>query len=348
MRYGRGTGKIDRRRFLKYCAALGCGAVAGGTVQSLFDVMRIGNRMFKVSDSRVRMGTYVTMTAVHESWAQAEDAIAIGFEEIDRLVGILSRHDPMTPLSVMNRNGSVTAPPPELAEVVHRSLEFNAQTAGAFDVTVAPLVELFRREGAAVNDVDIQETLELIGPGVVDINAREIRMTRAGSGVTLDGIAKGFIVDRASDALATAGVANHLINAGGDIRTRGSRSDGKPWSIAIEDPDKSGNYRSMVRLANGAVATSGNYEVFYDRERLFHHVIDPHTGRSPQHSTSVSVVAESVMRADALSTAAFVMEPNAGMQMIDSLPGCECLMINRDGRQRCTRHWRALAERRSA
>jgi thiamine biosynthesis lipoprotein len=100
-------------------------------------------------------------------------------------------------------------------------------------------------------------------------------------------------------------------------------------------------------LANGAVATSGDYEIYYDEERVFHHVVDPRTGRSPTHSTSVSVVAESAMRADALSTSVFVMDPAAGMRLIDSLPATECLLIDHEGVERRTHNWSAFSARES-
>lgn len=344
-------GTIDRRRFLQYCAALGTGVVAGSALQSMFDVMRIGPRLYKVSDSRVRMGTYVTMTALHESQSLAEEAIGRAFDEMDRLVGILSRHDPATPLSYLNANRVIAGPPVELDEVVQQALEFNRLTAGAFDVTVAPLIELFQRgaeAGRMPGDAEIAETLSRVGCDGVSRSDAGIRLQRDGMRLTLDGIAKGYIVDRASDVLMSEGIENHLVNAGGDIRARGYRAKDRPWTIAIEDPEKKGNYRDVIRLTNGAVATSGDYEVFYDEEKMFSHVVDPRTGHSPRYSTSVSVMAESVMRADALSTAVFVMKPANGLRLVDSLPVGECLLVDHEGRQQQTRNWRAFSTNASA
>jgi thiamine biosynthesis lipoprotein len=84
-------------------------------------------------------------------------------------------------------------------------------------------------------------------------------------------------------------------------------------------------------MKDGAIATSGNYEIYYDNEKLFHHIINSRTGHSPQLSNSVTVVAPTVMDADALATSVFVMEPLTGVQFINNQPDCECFVISKDG-----------------
>jgi thiamine biosynthesis lipoprotein len=161
-------------------------------------------------------------------------------------------------------------------------------------------------------------------------------------GITLDGIAKGYVVDAMSAILAAAGVENHLVNAGGDIRTSGKSVSGEPWRIAIEDPEKKKNYPEVIRMTDGAVATSGGYEVYYDQERVFHHVVDPRTGVSPQHSSSVTVRSASVTVADALSTAVFVAEPTVGLRMVESAGRAyrsQCLILGTDGGRYSSAGW---------
>jgi thiamine biosynthesis lipoprotein len=339
----------DRRRFLKACGVLGLGLAGGGVLQAVFKVVKIDNGLLKVSQTRLAMGTYVTMTAVHASRDQAQEAIGRAFEEIDRLVALFSRYDSATPVSVLNREGTLADPPPELIRLLKDSLYFHRASRGAFDVTVLPLVDLFEKKTGAGKDAvptraEIEDALERVGSEHVDIAASgRVRFGRPAMGITLDGIAKGYIVDRAAGVLADHGVANHLINAGGDIRTSGRRSEEQPWTVAIEDPRKNGRYPDVIRMTSGAVATSGNYEIYYDTEKMFHHVVDPRTGTSPHHSTSVSVRAESVMRADALSTAVFVQEPADGIRFVDSLERCECLVIDESGAQFRSRGWRRPA-----
>ena len=166
-----------------------------------------------------------------------------------------------------------------------------------------------------------------------------ISLSDEGMGITLDGIAKGYIVDRASEVLARFGVVNHLINAGGDIRTCGTAAKGKKWKVAIQDPAKKGEYPDIISLSTGAIATSGNYEIFYDREKVFHHIVNGKTGRSPQFSSSVSITAPTVAEADALATAVFVLEPDHGVSLIDSVSSYECFIIDRRGNRRTSTNW---------
>ncbi|UCG53805.1 MAG: FAD:protein FMN transferase [Candidatus Latescibacterota bacterium] len=276
------------------------------------------------------MGTYVTITVVSESRHRAEEAIGRAFEEMTRLIDIFNRYDSSTPLSVLNQQGYLTGPPAELTDVVTRAIEICKLSHGAFDITVKPIVDLFKNHGddrrPAPDDID--ETLTLVGSDKIELAVDRIGFQRAGMGMTLDGIAKGYIVDRISDVLVSHGVDNHLINAGGDIRARGARQDKRPWAVAIQDPQKKGNYPQVVRLTDGAVATSGSYEVYYDQQRILHHIIDPQIGTSPNHNVSVSVMSESVMQADALSTAVFVLRQTAGKRLIESMPNSSSLVID--------------------
>jgi thiamine biosynthesis lipoprotein len=140
-------------------------------------------------------------------------------------------------------------------------------------------------------------------------------------------------------ALDRRGVKRYLVDAGGDIRARGAKEGGAPWTVAVRDPAGSGAFPDTIHLANGAVATSGSYEQYFEESRAYHHIVDPRSGRSPGHSVSVSVRAPTAMAADALATTVFVMEPQAGVALVERLPGCACLIIDGAGRQRRSRGW---------
>ena len=139
--------------------------------------------------------------------------------------------------------------------------------------------------------------------------------------------------------LAANGVHNHLINAGGDIRTSGTADKGRAWTVAIQDPGKSRDYPDIITMKDGAIATSGNYEIYYDKEKLFHHIINSHTGQSPHLSSSVTVIAPTVMDADAMATSVFVMEPTAGVQFVNGQADCECFVIGSKGDVSRSRGW---------
>jgi thiamine biosynthesis lipoprotein len=158
--------------------------------------------------------------------------------------------------------------------------------------------------------------------------------------LTFDGIAKGFIVDAVARALDAHGVRRYLVNAGGDIRARGKKEGRRPWTVGVRDPAAAGRFPGTLQLANAAVATSGSYEVSFDGDMRFHHIVDGKTGRSPGAALSVSVTAPTAMAADALATSVFVLGPAAGVRFVDGLRGCACLVLDRDGGQWMSRRWR--------
>jgi len=338
---------VNRRTFLKAAGALGIGALAGGVLQSKFDVAGISRGLKKVSQTRLAMGTWVTVTAVHDSRDLAEQSIGTVFEQMTRSIAVFNRFDSVSPVSVLNRDGIVAGAPGELTALLQWARHFNEVSGGSFDVTVKPLVDLLKQtagNGGTPRDDQVDETLALVDATGIEINDGTIRFKKQGMGVTLDGIAKGHIVDSMSARLSELGIGNHLINAGGDIRAAGLSRSGDPWKIAIEDPEKKHNYPDVIRLSDGAVATSGNYEIFYDREKLYHHVVDPFTGLCPQLCASVTVRARSTMVADALSTAVFVLEPAEGLSTLESLHdryAAEVLVLDADGNQFSTTGWKS-------
>jgi thiamine biosynthesis lipoprotein len=333
----------SRRQFIQTCGLLGLSVAAGAALPAVAGAARIGGE-HTVTQTRLQMGTLVTLTAVHTSRLQAEEALGRAFEEIDRLAAVFSRYDSTTPVYVLNRDGRVSGIGPELKEVMDRALRFGSLTDNAFNITVKPVVDLFSsRQNLAgcvqLSQEDVSHALSLVDARGVQLGRDSIRLQREGMGVTLDGIAKGYIVDKASSVLSACGVRNHMINAGGDIRTSGEKAGGKPWVIAIQDPDKKRNYPATIALRDGAIATSGGYEVFYDRKRMYSHLVSPATGSSPHSVLSVSVTAPTVMEADTLATAVYVMQARSGLQFMDSLTGRECLILGRNGAAYTSRNW---------
>ena len=327
---------MNRRAFLKLSGLLGLGMASAAVLPAPAQCLKFDKRRYKLTQTRIAMGTFVSMTLIHGSRDQAEEAMAMAYDEIDRVAGLLSRFDRGAAVTQLNTEGSLRDVPPELNQVITHSLYFYHLSNGAFDITVKPVVDLFQEKlGGEKKDFpseqELHGVLKLVGAKRIQVDRQGITFRKPGMGITLDGIAKGFIVDRASEVLTQAGVADFLINAGGDIRTKGGRTDKKPWTIAIEDPKKRMEYPDIIHMRDGAIATSGNYEVYFDREKMFHHIVDPKTGVSPDQCTSVSVLAKTTTRADALSTSVFVMPPAQGTAFIDTIPDSACLIITRNG-----------------
>jgi thiamine biosynthesis lipoprotein len=334
----------SRREFLKVSGIIGLGLAACPIGASLAEAVKFDTELYKVSRSKIAMGTIVSLTVLDASKDHAHEAIAIAFEEIERLSRLMSRFDATTPVAQLNREGLLKDAPPELSFVIKQSMYYHQISSGVFEITVKPVLDLFVRsftgpDKALPDEEKITELLELVDSGLISLSLNTIAFKRGGMGITLDGIAKGFIVDKAVEKMMKQGIRHALLNAGGDIRTIGDRGNNRPWRIAIQDPFKGKNYPALVAITNRSIATSGNYEVFFDHEKIFHHIVNPKTGLSPLINASVSVQAPTAMEADALSTALFVLDPARGTRLIDSRPRCQSLIVTRDGRKIRSTGW---------
>jgi len=332
-----------RRSFLKLSGLLGIGAAASALMPAENAEAFLFNRKeYKVTKTRLAMGTFVSITAIHSSRDQAEQVIGEAFDEIERLNLLLTRFGRNSPVSELNTTGKLEYMPQEVSELVASSLYYYRNTGGAFDITVTPLVDLYKKsfsEGKQPTDDQIEGVLKNIGCNNLRLAGNGLTFNRPGMAITLDGIAKGYIVDQVSGLLQRKEVINHLINAGGDIRTSGTAAKGRAWKVAVQDPSKNKEYPDVFEMNDGAVATSGNYEIYYDNEKLFHHIVNARTGLSPHLSASVTVKASTVMEADALSTSVFVLEPEDGIRFINSQMDCECLVITNTGEMKKSKGW---------
>jgi len=322
---------MERRRFLKWMGALGLGLTplvwAAPVREKIF-----GRGLASAAKTRPLMGTFVTVTVLHPSQDKAFEAMEKAFAEMERLIHLLNRHAPDTPVSYLNRVGYLTDIPPEIHEVVGHAERLHRLTHGAFDITVKPILDLletcFSRNLSAPSAEEIRMALRRIGVHYLVHQEKEMRFLQEGMGITLDGIAKGYIVDRAVSQLKGQGIQHALVNAGGDILALGGKGDDQPWRIAIQDPRDRNRIVGIIPLREGALATSGDYENFFDPEKKFHHIINPETGLSPQQFSSVSVRTSSLTVADALATAAFIPSLHMAKIFLQSISGAEALWID--------------------
>lgn len=324
---------INRRSFLKLAGCAGA-AAALPLVSPALGLASLSRELKAAQETRMLMGTLVAVTVLDASSARAQDAMQAAFVRMTALAPLFDRHTSTGAVAVLNSHGRLADLAPDLQQVLALSQRVHAATGGAFDPSVAPIVDAVRLSFAADRRPPAKAELQraLAALGGVAYDGHSLRLTKEGAGLTLDGVAKGFIVDQGLMAARAAGASHVLINAGGDIGVLGDRG-GRPWNVAISNPDHPTQPLLTIRLSRGAVATSGNYEIYYDRERLYHHIINPATGRSPQPDTSVSVRAGSTALADALSTACFVMEPGAAMAFLGRNQGLDGLILTRLGQR---------------
>ena len=243
----------------------------------------------------------------------------------------LSGWNATSELAVLNRHSAVDWQPvsESLYAVLNAARTVSERSGGAFDVTVAPLVAVWGFGADAVpnrspSEQEIAAARALIGGDRLELRARPraARKRLPGVRLDLDGIAPGYAVDRISRGLAALGLANHIVEIGGEVRCRGHAPGGRAWRIAVERPQAGArSVQTVVALEDLGISTSGGYRDFrvLDGEHI-QHTIDPRSGRPVTHAlASVSVVHESAMYADAYATALMVLGPEPGYELAEQL-----------------------------
>lgn len=313
----------ERRRWLKQTGqlALAGGLLAGGG----WAVLKRRQNLWQVRRERTLMQTSVAVTCLSDDVQAAGEAIEAAFARMAATAAELTRFDPASPLSRLNRDGRLALVPANLQAVLREALSLSALTGGAFDVTVLPVLRYFETL-RGVSGIDARERDAIdrreqqVGWRDLTLDARGVRLLRPGMAITLDGIAKGHVVDQGIAALRAAGIEYGLIDAGGDIQAICGNDPQRHWNVGIVDPRDVSRVAAVVQVRNAALSTSGNYRVFFSTDRRLFHIVNPRTGYSPQSYSSVTVVAPRSVLADGMSTAAFSLE----------LPQLSALMAARD------------------
>lgn len=295
-------------------------------------------RLLRFTDTQEKMGTFVTITVFSPSRRRASKAMERAFARIDELEDIFSTYNPDSEISLCNRRAAaeLVSVSDDAFHVLRKSVEFSRKSDGAFDITVAPLIKLWRssaEEERLPLDDAIESALEKVGYGRVtlDENNKTVRFEREGVELDLGGIAKGFIIDEAVRALAEENIKRALVNAGGDIYALGQRADGRDWTVGVQDPRLPDDDRAMLGvldISDKAVATSGNYQRYTIIEGVkYSHIIDPRIGRPADAIPSVTVIAADALTADALATALSVLSLKDGLALAEGMDNVEALLI---------------------
>jgi thiamine biosynthesis lipoprotein len=246
---------------------------------------------------------------------------------LERINGQMSTWRPDSELSRFNnsRDSEWFPVSSETAHVVETAAAVSELSDGAFDVTVGPLVNLwgFGPEGSDAgppSDQRISATMERVGFRQVEVRGSPAALRKHNPEVYVDlsAIAKGFAVDEVVRLLGERRIRSYLVEIGGELRARGSKPDGSPWKIAIEQPlPGERSIQAVIALRDNAIATSGDYRNYVEKDgKRYSHTVNPRSGRPIDHElASVSVIAGSAMRADALATAIMVMGPEEGYRL---------------------------------
>ncbi len=285
---------------------------------------------------RITMGTFARIMVVAENQQQADKAINAAFDEIFHIDELMSDYDPNSQLSQINQQ-AFDQPVPvdaELFEVLAAAKLYSCLSNGAFDITIGPVVQLWRKaneDNTAPSADALQKAKECVGYKnlILDTEKQTVRFAKEGMFLDLGGIAKGYAIDKAIRILQDAGVKGAMVDIGGDLRCFGTPANNKQhWLIGLQDPANEGNVLLTLNMDDRAVATSGDYRRFVMIEGQKHsHIVNPAIADSAQDLSSVTITAPTAMQADALATAVSVLGSEKGLLLVEILDECEAFII---------------------
>lgn len=299
------------------------------------------------SGARLVMGTFSRVVVIARSERAAEACIKAAFDVQDRVETRMSYHRENSELNQVNRLAAEKPMPvnPMTFEVLKQAVHFSEVSDGAFDVTVGPLVDLWRTAGEK-NEMPSEDALaearRKVGYQklILDDKAATVRFAEEGMRIDLGGIAKGYAVDKAVEAMRKQGALGGMVDLGGNIRCFGLAPRGQQkWRIGLQDPNVAADdfdgtkYLLVLELGNESVATSGDYRRFsVVKGEKESHILDARSGKGARKLVSDTIIAPDATTADALSTAVNVLGAEAGMALVERLPSVEAILIPADGR----------------
>ncbi|MBD3181639.1 FAD:protein FMN transferase [Candidatus Poribacteria bacterium] len=288
----------------------------------------------KHRESSFLMTTIVEITVVGNSGKSNSD-IDMAFKEIERIDRLMNVYSEDSEISrINNKAGIETVKVSEdTINVLTLALNLANKTEGALDITIAPLINLWGfgddKHEIPPNDI-IAKTIKFVDYTRLKLNSQEntVFLHEKGMKIDVSGIAKGYAVDRAIQILKERGVKNFLVNAGGDIYASGKPPGKDFWTIGIRHPRDSSKLLGVLKLKDKAVATSGDYENYFEVDGVrYCHILNPRTGFPVTDIMSATIIADTTAEADALATAIFPMGADKGMKMAEEMPGVEVIIV---------------------
>ena len=295
----------------------------------------------EVIRSQEMMSTNVTITLAGTDKTKLGGLADETFAFMRTLSSKFNIYDPASEVSRLNAGGSGKAVrvSPELAEVLRAAATAHQNTDGYFDVTVRPLVLLWKeaqRTGTLPAEEQIQKAWSLVGFANVSLSGDTVTFLKPGISVDLGGIAKGYVVHRTAEYLKQRGVKAGIVDAGGDLFAWGKKPDGSKWRIGIQHPREGKTVLKVLEIEDKAVLTSGDYERYFIRDgRRYSHIVNPFSGVPDSDVMSITVVSPSLMSVDGLSAGLLAMGSAKAAEKIalfrKTLPGTDFFLIRMDG-----------------
>ena len=259
------------------------------------------------------------------------------FDYCKEFENLVSRTVKSSDISMVNHaNGQPVEVSDTTIELLKKGIKFGELTDGAFDITIAPLSELWdfkNNPGNIPSEADINEALSHVNYKNIVIEGNTVTLTDPEAAIDLGGIAKGYMADQLKKYLLNEGVTSAIINLGGNVLTIGAKPNGTSFNIGIQKPfDEQNETITSVQVKDSSVVTSGSYERYFEvNNTIYHHILNTDTGYPCDNELlSVTILSEESVDGDALSTTCFALGLEKGRKLIESLEDMDAIFVTDD------------------
>lgn len=290
-----------------------------------------------VSKTEFVLGTVVTVKLYNNATEEVFSTVFHKLREIEEKMTINSKDSEVISINSKAGEGFVKISD-DTFYVIDKGRYFSEISKGRFEISIGPLVKLWNigSEDAKVpteNEIENRKALIDFNNVILKESEKSVMLKEEGMTLDLGGIAKGYGADEVVKILEEHGVKHAIVNLGGNVFAYGNKPDGSPWRIGVQNPKSPrGDYIGIAEVVNKTVVTSGIYERYFEEEgKQYHHILDPDTGYPVENNLAgVSIIADSSIDADSLSTAAFALGIDEGMKLIETLDDTEAVFVTKD------------------
>lgn len=284
------------------------------------------------------LGTHGKIRVFADSEAKGNEAIEKAFDRIVEIENRMSTSIEGSDINTINKNagGEAVKAEAETISVIEKGIRYADITNGTFNIGIGSLIELWgigKDWQKVPTGAEILQAKSHTDLSKLEMTENQVSIKDPEMRIDLGGIAKGYAVDEAARVLRENGINSGFVNMGGDVYALGSKPDGSPWNVGIQNPEIGvGGVIAKIELVDQSIVTSGDYErYFIENGQHYHHILDPETGYpSKNELNSVTIISEKAIDGDALSTAVFVMGLEEGLSFVEAQENIEAVLVTKD------------------
>ncbi|SMB80987.1 thiamine biosynthesis lipoprotein [Desulfonispora thiosulfatigenes DSM 11270] len=304
-------------------------------------------REYEYTSEEFIMDTFIKIKVYADNENKAKESTKKAFQEFKKIELLTNRFaKEETPeyekSEIIKINKEAALRPVKVSqdvfEMISLAKEYSTETKGAFEITIAPVMDLWgfgTEKNNIPEDMELRNKLDIVGSDKIILDRENNTVALAKNNMSLDlgAIAKGYATQKSVEALRNSGIEKAIVNAGGNIYVLGEKEKGNPWKIGIQDPRKEESIIAVLNLKDQVTVTSGDYQRYFEvNGKRYHHILDPRTAKPATGLLSVTVITDNSTKADILSTSFFVLGLDESLVYLEKHPDILAFFVTKDNK----------------